>query len=713
MQSRKQTKKFISIFALLLSVVMLLTSINIQTLTVHAIDGENGNLTSIVGPVKTFPLGFSNRHQGYRFYVIDNQGNCVSKVVDFVYSESVNVSDSHWYTNTRWTSLSTDKSNYECKHISKLMNEYCKDAIPGGPNGGYDITSDAMIPVNIQTKELVGAKFQEWFLGRAGEGGGIFGDGGTFTGNGSVGGSGGSGGGSVNKDKQDNQDDEPYDIDAILDRLAQNQPEAAATISAHIDRGVTIYNNAYQYGHDKYVQNENNNYTYTLLLANSFYKRRYITIYNECIKLGFSEEHAKANVAGVAYKTLKNEIHTLGNSAAELTVFIIAESAAAGKTKIAKDMSLSTEEELLNTNIPLSNLEYLDNLDSNDNNSTLESLEYMGININTLSNILDIQIPLADETIEGEYKPAVKFISWESSPFNVKGFNQDLSGNHSVTLYDALKYKENGKFKYGIIVEPLMWAAMYQDSNTYENWYTYGTYYNILQYYTEQRAKSGGNGWDGRGCHYSYLKKHGKNCMAVSKTLDDFGTNTFQIKAATNSGQMELGEILNAIEGRKDGNIVSEKEGYGMHFYYGGDLETSSSTSTYDDPLGTTIAPAPDPSSLPPETSDYPTTSKQVTIIKNYVTREESIGTEVVDGNFIRQQNPHIIDIEDEPEYTVVQWETSTHLPPPSIQNGSTLETYDDLTVSSDSIQSGSSSENAVTLTDKEFILYVKLIFNL
>jgi len=179
MQSRKQTKKFISIFALLLSVVMLLTSINIQTLTVHAIDGENGNLTSIVGPVKTFPLGFSNRHQGYRFYVIDNQGNVVSKVVDFYYSDPTSlVKENNWYTNPRWTPLSTDGSNYEYYPIEALRDKYCEGSTPGGPNGGYDITSDAMIPVNIQSKELVGAKFQEWFLGRAGEGGGIFGDGG-------------------------------------------------------------------------------------------------------------------------------------------------------------------------------------------------------------------------------------------------------------------------------------------------------------------------------------------------------------------------------------------------------------------------------------------------------------------------------------------------------------------------------------------------------
>lgn len=683
-------KWFTRISSFILTIAITLTSFSIPTMQVNAADGDvkgdNGQLASVPNNTKYFPLGFSDIHQGYRFYVIDNNHNLVSKVVDFTYSVPSQVTGKNYYTNTRWQDLSTDTSNYEWYIINDLKTKFCAGADPSP----YDITDDkTMVPVKISTSELVGAKFQLWFLGKEGRAESI----GSSASSSSSGGSGGSGGGSVNKDKQDNQDNEPYDIDAILDRLAQNQPEAAATISAHIDRGVTIYNNAYQYGHDKYVQNENNNYTYTLLLANSFYKRRYITIYNECIKLGFSEEHAKANVAGVAYKTLKNEIHTLGNSAAELTAFIIAESAAAGKTKIAKDMSLSTEEELLNTNIPLSNLESLDNLDSTDNDSTLDTLESMGISVDKLSSILDIRIPLADVE-QTEYNfPADRLISKEQSPLNVKGFNVDVSGNGSVTLLDAFRYKENGKFKYALIVEPIFWAGLYENSNKYEPWYTYGTYYNILQYYVQK-------GWDGSGAHVSYMKAHGKNCMVVSKDIEAFG-----LSAATDSSRMKLVDIKAAI----DSGV-----GYGMHIYHGGDFGgSSSSTSTYDDPLGTTIAPAPDPSSLPPETSDYPTTSKQVTIIKNYVTREESIGTEVVDGNFIRQQNPHIIDIEDEPEYTVVQWETSTHLPPPSIQNGSTLETYDDLTVSSDSIQSGSSSENAVTLTDKEFILYVKLIFNL
>ena len=252
-----------------------------------------------------------------------------------------------------------------------------------------------------------------------------------------------------------------------------------------------------------------------------------------------------------------------------------------------------------------------------------------------------------------------------------------------------LKELQVHKSQYSIVVEPVAWMYVYvmnkgiylekagANMGTADGW---ANYYNKVGQPT--------------GDAYTWKMTHA--ALPYSMVLE---TERFDLGA-------HAGESMRRLRGDE---VVNS--GYGIHII---DLSgSSSSTSTYDDPLGTTIAPAPDPSSLPPETSDYPTTSKQVTIIKNYVTREESIGTEVVDGNFIRQQNPHIIDIEDEPEYTVVQWETSTHLPPPSIQNGSTLETYDDLTVSSDSIQSGSSSENAVTLTDKEFILYVKLIFNL
>ena len=146
-----------------------------------------------------------------------------------------------------------------------------------------------------------------------------------------------------------------------------------------------------------------------------------------------------------------------------------------------------------------------------------------------------------------------------------------------------------------------------------------------------------------------------------------------------------------------------------MHFYYAGDIEdSSSSTQTYDNNLQNQIGQAPDPTNLPTESQYH--ISKNITIIKNYVT-VDSLGNETVDGNFIRNQNPHIIQILDEPLYKVVDWQTdnkTTSILSES-DNGNTTITYNQLVQNSSKIQSGT-TENVVQLSENEFVLYVKLL---
>ena len=690
MFSNTTRRWFKSISSIALALILTLTSINLQPLTVHAIDGDNGNLTTIHGTVKSFPLGFNDKHQFYRVYVIDNQRNLVSKVVDFVYSApDTLVSPRHWYTNPRWMPLSTDKSNYEWHMISVLRDTYCT----GADHSGYDITSLDMVPVQICSQKLVGADFQKWFLGKDGFGGGTFGDGGTFGGSGSTSGkgnSGNTGGTTIPPINSNNNEEVPLTEES---GFTQDQ---ITKIGENIHNGEMILQKDHNWA-ITIIREYNNKHNCSIITEysgqiNREYNAVYVASSND---LHWSDSKSKANATGAAYREAVQ--FGVPYDVAKALAYLASES----KLQTAS-LPLTSAEDLLNTNIPLSSSESADstslNLESTYSGTNgLAELESAGIDIEKLSELLDIQVPLAEAEKTLYNFPADRFFSKESTPenpnpFAVKGFNQDLSGNGSVTLLDALKYKENGKFKYGLVIEGGMWAGLYKDSTHYQNFYTYGSYYNILQYYLSQ-------GWDGSGCHYSYMKAHGKNCLVVSKDVDDFG-----LKEAKNGGYMDVDKIMNAIE---DG------VGYGMHFYYAGDLEpsndTSSDTSTYDEPLGSQIGPSEDCSSFDEET-DYGLTSKKVTIVKNYVTRDSSTGIETVDGNFIRKNTPHTIQLEHEPEYHIEKWETSTSQTIPTFTNGDKTKSYSSLIQNSSHTQSETANgflTGTVTLDKTEYILYV------
>lgn len=141
--------------------------------------------------------------------------------------------------------------------------------------------------------------------------------------------------------------------------------------------------------------------------------------------------------------------------------------------------------------------------------------------------------------------------------------------------------------------------------------------------------------------------------------------------------------------------------GIGMHIYCASDFDESG-THTYDPLLGTTPGPAPDPSDLPQDSPDKG--GNTITIIKNYVT--ETNGTEQTDGNYTRVKNPHTIEIEDEPNYKVVEWNTSTK-EAPSIPNGSKTP-WSTLIQTSTKTNTGT-TPTAVELSNKEKVMYIKL----
>lgn len=332
-----------SISSILLSTVMLLTSINLHPLTVHAIDGNNGNLQTIPGTVSTYPYGFNDLRQGYRFYVIDNTGNVVSKVVDFVYS-TPNVANEHWYKNPRWSPLSTDGSNYECKPISELKNNYCAGADPNPQ--GLDITSSDMYPVHIKTQTYVGSKFQLWFLGELGRDLGI-----SYIPPSASTDTGATTGTTTTKPPVKPSAtviDSPDDLYRYTDRYSQEYIHEVFDSVANGNRILSAFKNVNEA--EEYLDNRNSNYTKIIYKYDvdiiSFIKSSYKGAYTGAKDADWSDDMAKKNAVDKAYKRAKG--YGFNDKTAKAIVYLIANGSSSIKT-----ISMSTEN-LLNTNIPLS-----------------------------------------------------------------------------------------------------------------------------------------------------------------------------------------------------------------------------------------------------------------------------------------------------------------------------------------------------------------------
>ena len=231
--------------------------------------------------------------------------------------------------------------------------------------------------------------------------------------------------------------------------------------------------------------------------------------------------------------------------------------------------------------------------------------------------LLYSQIPLAGTV---RYPAEILLLGKEFVP---SGFSVDVTGDGNVTGIDALKYRENGQYKYYLIVEPLISLGITNSSNQVIL-RAYGSYYNIVQLWASI-AKNDNAYLINR----AFMKQYGKRSLIVAQSypgltrIKPVAENSISLDALTVSQNLRLME---------DGIGI----GIGMHIYCASDFDESG-THTYDPLLGTTPGPAPDPSDLPQDSPDKG--GNTITIIKNYVT--ETNGTEQTDGNYTRVKNPH------------------------------------------------------------------------
>ena len=326
--------------------------------------------------------------------------------------------------------------------------------------------------------------------------------------------------------------------------------------------------------------------------------------------------------------------------------------------------------------------------------------------INNNSDLLSTNIPLANEDFSNATEQQA------NSPIFCMTNKSD-----TLVIYDTVKYGTNAAsamIEHGcyIVIEPVLICKIMRQSGIhnyqqsclakhYDADYSIGSVWNIIHNWGGTATSS----YTPRLESYFpnsfittklYESPTGKKILPVEDPNANFYTNPENRMAELEEAMPTLAEAGGQVKG------------IAMHIFSALDLFSDSSTSTYDKGLGETIGAAPDPTNLPTE-SQYPI-SKNITIIKNYVT-VDSLGNETVDGNFIRNQNPHIIQILDEPLYKVVDWQTdnkTTSILSES-DNGNTTITYNQLVQNSSKIQSGT-TENVVQLSENEFVLYVKLL---
>lgn len=154
--------------------------------------------------------------------------------------------------------------------------------------------------------------------------------------------------------------------------------------------------------------------------------------------------------------------------------------------------------------------------------------------------------------------------------------------------------------------------------------------------------------------------------------------------------------------------------GYALHLYTPDMLEQPSGTPTWDSSTYPSDnykpGPAPDTSDrtkYPKETS-YNNNNNKSNIVKFYVRKQGD--SEVPVSNFTRENTLHIININDEPGYKVVDYFSSTTYKKPE----SSSTTYESVksTVPNGSLKGTSSGSVVLTPESNENTLYIKLISN-
>ena len=294
-----------------------------------------------------------------------------------------------------------------------------------------------------------------------------------------------------------------------------------------------------------------------------------------------------------------------------------------------------------------------------------------------------------------------------ASKINLDELNQNipLGGNspvyNLVTSKDTIKvpgYDYSGlALQQGgyLVVENITWmkpflGGQWNEPRNYTSLPVYGSVWNIMQYQNDTRW---GN-W---------------STILPVQQIPALAT---KVQVTTNTGK-SIYPVTSYRDTISPGEVKAYYNGYAglsMHIYdanqvYEGHegevvIETSSSTSTYDETLGRNPGPAPDDSAqLTDEQKND--TSEYGNIVKFY---EDGSGDDLIRTSYTRTKTPREIKIESEPEYVIKDWYTSS-----TFRSASGDKEYASYKSSMSNNQTGTQPKK-ITLGDGETTLYVLLV---
>lgn len=592
-------------------------------------DGNSQGTGSGIGNTVGYGSGgFARNNTGYRFYMVDNNFNRVTDVYDYTFSPpKADVA----ITNARFESLSYDTSHWHWHSIDVLASDAQGTQNASAITSIYPITFDDQ---TTKTFSVHGLDFRKWFIG---SGGGSI----TSLGNTSRPGGNTSGG----------------------SRPGGSRPGGSSGTSSgnNSGGGIKDYGDTYTDFSSLPPEIKSDVIRSTLCLSSDPFR--------------WEPSAKKLNVATFQLK-YGDEISKYTSKYLDKIISI--------KKKYNKKNAM-TNDQIKRA----AAMQIIREQGESDHIKFIMSMIYNRISTSSVlshtpSDLTTVSIPLAKDSGTATRYPAEAILS--RGIFRPKGFNTDVDGDGYIDGIDALRYKENGKFKYYLVVEPLLSIGVTNASGGLIK-RVYGSYYNVNEYWARYA-----NNDNAVKINKTLMKSVWKQSLIVDKSYPDLS----RIKPVST-----YSTSLSSMTISQNKQLMDDGIGLGLHIYCGSDFDESG-THTYDTLLGTTPGPAPDPSDLPQDSPDKG--GNTITIIKNYVT--ETNGTEQTDGNYTRVKNPHTIQIEDEPNYKVVEWNTSTK-EAPSIPDGSKTP-WSTLIQTSTKTNTGT-TPTAVELSNKEKVMYIKL----
>lgn len=255
---------------------------------------------------------------------------------------------------------------------------------------------------------------------------------------------------------------------------------------------------------------------------------------------------------------------------------------------------------------------------------------------------------------------------------------------------------------YYVFIEPIVWCTPLDRNWTRYSSQVYGTITNFGQWANDMNGK----GWDDNnlgGQMGSILNYSGSWSLWLNDQIpqkDGQAPNVGIPSGSVGSGVM-------------NSNLARNDQGYALHVYTPNQI-TAAGTHTWDNKSFPTGDPGPAPVYTPtppsaenpggaenpdPNNPSDPESPLKITIIKYYERND------IPESNFIREQNPSTIQIQDEPLYSLEDWFISIEKKVPSSQQTD----YDDVK-SSTSKTSDGTNPSTVDVKDPNTTLYLKLV---